>query len=419
MALIACVAGIARAAEFGSGDSYVLPAGRTVEDDLYVSAGDVTIDGKVLGDLIAFGGLIEVNGEVTGDLISSAGGVTINGKVGDDVRVAAGGVTVNGSIGDDLMAAGGGAAPGGFVYPITIDGRSVQPGVHLFETATVGGDAYVVGGTGEIAGTVEADLFTGMNEVSLTGAVGGDAELHGNTIDIGDNASVGGALTYEASAQAAGNTAPEGVAAQIIPIIRTPAAPQEEPFANRIIWWTINLARTLEGLLALGAVLLALFPGFTNEVAGELERQPWRAVGFGFLFVLLLVPLTIILALLAWLFWGAFPGGMAVTFFLIGLGGILWMFSPAIAGYWLGRMLLRENSSKLLQLFIGAAMILLVARVAGWIPLVGGWISWLVLMSSFVLAVGAVITFYRQRGAGDVSEHLPSPPAVGMHPTPA
>ena len=147
--------------------------------------------------------------------------------------------------------------------------------------------------------------------------------------------------------------------------------------------------------------------------------EAWRAVGFGFLFVLLLVPLTIILALLAWLFWGAFPGGMAVTFFLIGLGGILWMFSPAIAGYWLGRMLLRENSSKLLQLFIGAAMILLVARVAGWIPLVGGWISWLVLMSSFVLAVGAVITFYRQRGAGDVSEHLPSPPAVGMHPTPA
>ena len=80
--------------------------------------------------------------------------------------------------------------------------------------------------------------------------MGGDAELYGNTIDIADNSSVGGALTYEASEQAGGYTAPAGVAAQVIPIIRTPAAPQEEPLANRIIWWMINLARTLVGLLA-------------------------------------------------------------------------------------------------------------------------------------------------------------------------
>ncbi len=417
VALIASVAGIARAAEFGSGDSYVLPAGSTVEDDLYVSAETVTIDGKVIGDLIAFGGLIEVNGEVTGDVIAAGGGVSINGKVGDDVRAAGSGVALNGSVGDDLMAAGGGAAPGGFVYPTIINGRNVQSGVYLAKDANVAGDAYLVGGTGNVAGTVDGDLFTGMNELSLTGAVGGNATLYGNTIDVADNASVGGTLTYETAPESAGaNIVPAGVAPQIIPIVRTPPPPQEEPLVTRIIWWTINLARVLIGLLALGAVLLALFPGFTSGVAGELQREPWNALGYGFLVLLLFVPLTMILVLLAWLFWGVFPGAMAVAFFLLGLGGLVWMFSPAIAGFWLGQMLLRENSSKLLQLFVGGAIILLVARAAGWIPIVGGWLGWLVLLCSWVLAVGAIITFYRQHRVGDISEHLPSPPAIGMHP---
>ena len=326
--------------------------------------------------------------------------------------LAGGGVTLNGSVGDDLMAAGGGAAPGGFVYPTIINGRNVQSGVYLAKGATVAGDAYLVGGTGNVAGTVDGDLFTGMNELSLTGAVGGNATLYGNTIDVADNASVGGTLTYETAPESAGaNIVPAGVAPQIIPIVRTPAPPQEEPLVTRMIWWTINLARVLLGLLALGAVLLAVFPGFTNGVAGELQREPWSALGYGFLVLLLFVPLTMILVLLAWLFWGVFPGAMAVAFFLLGLGGLVWMFSPAIAGFWLGQLLLRENSSKLLQLFVGGAIILLVAWAAGWIPIVGGWLGWLVLLCSWVLAAGAIITFYRQHRVGDISEHLPSPPA--------
>ena len=311
--------------------------------------------------------------------------------------LAGSGVALNGSVGDDLMAAGGGAAPGGFVYPTIINGRNVQSGVYLAKGATVAGDAYLVGGTGEVAGTVDGNLFTGMNQLDLTGAVGGDATLYGNTIDVADNASVGGdatlysntidvadnasvggTLTYETAPENAGaNIVPAGVAPQIIPIVRTPPPSQEEPLVTRMTWWTINLARVLIGLLALGAVLLALFPGFTNGVAGELHREPWRALGYGFLVLLLFVPLTMILVLMAWLFWGVFPGAMAAAFFLIGLGGLVWMFSPAIAGFWLGQMLLRENSSKLLQLFIGGAIILLVRGRPGgsrsWAAGSAGW----------------------------------------------
>ena len=123
----------------------------------------------------------------------------------------------------------------------------------------------------------------------------------------------------------------------VAPILRTPEAPPpEEPLLNRLIWWTISLARVLLGLLVVGALLLALAPGFAGGVSGELRRDPWTVLGFGLLFVLVMFPLGMVLVALAWLFWGAAPGGLAMSFFLLGLGGILWIVSPALTGRWWG-----------------------------------------------------------------------------------
>ncbi len=148
LALVLGGAGAALAAQMEEGEVYRLAAGEVVADDLYVSAGEIYIDGTVEGDLVAFGGYIEVNGEVTGDLISSGGGIVVNGKVGDDVRAAGAGIRINGSVGDDLLVAGGGTAPGAPPFPMQIDGRQIEQGVWVSSDATVGGDAYLVGGTG-------------------------------------------------------------------------------------------------------------------------------------------------------------------------------------------------------------------------------------------------------------------------------
>jgi hypothetical protein len=88
------IAGAAWAAEIASGDTYHLPAGQTIDNDLYVTAGEIIIDGVVNGDLVAMGGYIEINGEVTEDLLAAGGGIVINGVVGDDVRAAGNGVTL-------------------------------------------------------------------------------------------------------------------------------------------------------------------------------------------------------------------------------------------------------------------------------------------------------------------------------------
>ncbi|MFZ1769510.1 MAG: hypothetical protein WAU00_09950, partial [Caldilinea sp.] len=53
--LLMLTVGSATAATLASADSYRLPAGQTIEDNLYVTAEEIIIDGNIDGDLIAFG----------------------------------------------------------------------------------------------------------------------------------------------------------------------------------------------------------------------------------------------------------------------------------------------------------------------------------------------------------------------------
>src|SRR5689334_6029260 len=76
------------AAQLESGEVYHLAAGQVVDDDLYVAAREIVIDGTVNGDLIAAGQTVQVNGSVTGDALLAGAQITIGGSVGDDARVA-------------------------------------------------------------------------------------------------------------------------------------------------------------------------------------------------------------------------------------------------------------------------------------------------------------------------------------------
>ena len=64
-------ASTAWAVETRSGDSVVIGPDEVVDDDLYVTANNVVIDGTIRGDLVAFGQSITVDGTVEGDLIAA------------------------------------------------------------------------------------------------------------------------------------------------------------------------------------------------------------------------------------------------------------------------------------------------------------------------------------------------------------
>jgi cytoskeletal protein CcmA (bactofilin family) len=383
------VAGPVFAAEFGGGDTYRLPAGQVIEDDLTVIAQEIYIDGKVNGDLVAMGAYVEINGVVTGDVLAAGAEVRINGVVEDDVRAAGAGVIVTGRIGDHLFAAAGGGE--GAFSPMQVSGRSVVQGVRIERGATVGGSAYLFGGEALINGAIANDLQAGAGTVVLNGEVGGDATLDVGKLTLGDTARVGGLLSYTAPEAA---SVPPGVAGDVR--FEQREQPQTTPAPAFRPGQILRPLLMLAGFALLGWLLLRFTPEALRRPAQALALRPGQAALYGIaaLALLFAVPLLSVLIFLAiLLFWGWFPALMFALLLTAALA-LAWTLSPLITGLWAGQALLRatgREASDFLALCLGVLLIVLL----GLIP----WVGWLVGLVSLVFALGALIV--ARRGAFD------------------
>ena len=96
----------ALAFEGREGDTVTIEADEVIEDDLYIAAGEFTLDGTVKGDLFVVGGILEINGTIEGDLVAAGQSIAINGTVEDDARIAGYALTIDGDVADDMIAAG-------------------------------------------------------------------------------------------------------------------------------------------------------------------------------------------------------------------------------------------------------------------------------------------------------------------------
>ncbi len=153
----------ARAVETRSGDEIVIGPDEIIEDDLYVTANEVVVEGTVEGDLIAFGSSIVMDGTVEGDLIGAGQSMEIGGTVEDDARIA--GQTLllgeGAEVEDDLIAAG---------FSLENEPDSI-----------VGGTLLYAGYQTLLQGTIGEDVNAAANGLELGGEVGAnvDAEVDG------------------------------------------------------------------------------------------------------------------------------------------------------------------------------------------------------------------------------------------------
>jgi cytoskeletal protein CcmA (bactofilin family) len=113
----------------------------TVEGDLVVGAGMVTINGLIEGDLIAGSGQVFINGEVTGDVRAGTGTLVLAGTVGEDLMAGAGriDITESGTVGEDLFFSAGEVLVDG-----NVDGNVVGTASRYTRNGTVGGTEDVI-----------------------------------------------------------------------------------------------------------------------------------------------------------------------------------------------------------------------------------------------------------------------------------
>jgi len=390
--LLLAVTGGALAAEFaGDENVYRLAAGEVVNDDLYVGAGEVYIDGTVKGDLFVAGGYVEINGVVEGDLVAGGGGVVIHGQVLDDVRVVGGGIEVTGTVGDDLFVAGGGGQ--GMAFPMQFGGHSIQQGIRMGDQVTVGGDAAILGGGGRIDGQITGDLWAVMGTLELVGRVGGNADLQVADLRVDEGSNVEGTLRYSSPDE---TSIPAGVSGTVQYDAPKAEADQRVNVVGQIVGWVVRTSLILVGFALLGWLLLRYAPALLTAPVSAIEEKPVESGLYGLLAsaLLIFIPiLSVLLIVLIWIFWGAFPA-LVMGFFLLGTLALIWLFSPLITGLWLGKRIVNQagrETTLIITLLVGVLLIVVIGRI----PIVG----WLVYLISFALALGGLL---RSRQAGQM-----------------
>lgn len=311
------------AAQSGSGGTTTVGSGETVSGISGVY-GTIIVDGTVEGDISGVAGNIVISegGVVEGDLEAAAGNIRIEGRVTGSVSTGAGSIT-------------------------------------LADT-----------------GVVEGDFEVGAGEVVIDGTIEGNAQIGAETIRLGDGASIAGSLRYDGTLE--GN---RGAVAGEITRDRTLGGnlvTDIQPVAT----WVFTLSAFLFNL-SLGALLVGLFPEFSNSVADRVRNDPLRSGLAGFVAV---VAIPVVLVLIAISVVGipiSLVGLLAfLTFAWVGL-----VYGRLAVGVWLLSLADIENT------WAGLVVGLLVAVVLGQIPVVGGLLNFAI----FVLGLGALVLGLVQR----------------------
>ncbi|WP_226039844.1 polymer-forming cytoskeletal protein [Natrinema sp. DC36] len=289
-----------------------VPATVAAQSDARTGGTIVVEEGETVDSLEAFGGSVVVRGTVTGDVSA----------VGGDVRIEE-----TGQVNGDLEAAGGSVTIAG-----TVDGD-----------VEVGAGSFTVTESGTVGGTVTA----GVGSATIDGTLESDAEIGAETIRLGESASIAGDLRYDGDLE--GNT--DAVAGEIREdsSLGVDVAPTIQPFAS----WLFTAYAFAVNLL-LGAILLGLFPRFSDTVADRVATGPLRSglVGLGVLVgipVLLIalaitvvgIPLSLVgglvFALLLWI--GIIYGRFAVAAWFLSLVGLGNRWLALVVGLLAGALL--------------------------------------------------------------------------------
>ncbi len=317
--------------------------GQPLNDDLYAAGNSIVISKPIQGDLIALGGIIDVDANVSGDVLVMGGTVIIRGDVGDDLRIGGGQVSIYGTVGDDLLIGGG--------------------TVVLGSAAVVKGDILTGAGNLTLGGKVLGDARLAADVVSLSGTIGGDADIHtGSNFTINDKARIGGLLRYWAEKENPDFSKNAGqVEFHKIVVKQMGKVGMFGVFVGMtafLVFWK------LLGMFILGLLLVLLLPKYMPKVADEIGKKHWNMLGYGLLAMFLTPFVMVVLAMTV--------VGIPLAILLGIVYGLVVILGAINGAYYVGRVLVRNEKTvwaKLGSVLVGTLIlgILTIVPVVGWL----------------------------------------------------
>ena len=246
----------------------LIPADRIEPEDVYATANSANIEGTIDGDLVIAVGNMTIGGTVTGDvLVLSSGKVTISGVVEGSVRGVAREVVVVGSVGDDVSVA---------TLNTRVNGKVAR-------------DVLVVTGSLDVTGEVGRDVRGRFVSGTINGHIVRNVDVSVSRLELGPSAVVDGDVVYRSSGDARVSAA-ASIAGQLARL------PTRNSFSVGLY---VTLATVLSFLafVVSGLALFWLLRGTAPRAAGLVVTRPGRTVLVGLATLFLLPTVGVIFAL--------------------------------------------------------------------------------------------------------------------------
>ena len=247
--------------------------------------------------------------------------------------------------------------------------------------------AVVFNGDVLIDGTVSETLVVFNGRTEITGTVDEDVVVFNGSVVLRSGARVGGDVVSRQAPQIEDGATVEGS----IDDLQKRWDYWDITFVGRLGWW---LAYTVSTLV-LGLVLLMLARGLDPASIRALRDRLGATIGFGLLWFVLL-PIVAVLLLVTIV---GIPLGL---FLLFGLG-LVYSIGYVVGGLALGRLVVKEPTSRYLAFLAGWGAL----RVIALVPFLGG-IAWLV---GTVLGLGTLWVAARAP-SGDRTVRVPESPSA-------
>lgn len=318
------------------------------------------------GNTFGAGDDLQINQNTQGDLVLAGSKIGANGNIGDDFLGAGGEIIVNGDVSGNIIAAGG---------SIRVNGN-------------VGGDVAALGGQVILSrgSVVEGDILLGGGEVTLDGTVNGNGEVSTGTLKTGDNFKLKGNLSLQADNYPTNLNDKVGGNLNITQVNAT-----EEQYESVSKGFSIfSFIWRLLASLAIGLVLIYLFPDFVGGLVELVKDSPLKTGLLGFL-TLVLLPILSIILLFTFIGWS-----LSILLILLFVLSLLIATVPVklLAGKIIYNKILKKEAGKMMYYIFGAVLFAILYEI----PFLGGLIRFVAL----IIGLGAIVAWLaiRARSTG-------------------
>jgi cytoskeletal protein CcmA (bactofilin family) len=411
-----------------------IKADEVIDDDVYIEAGHVVVDGTVNGALIVSAGEAEINGTVNGDLVMFTSDAQVNGLVTGNLVFGGQRLELNGAVGGSIFAAGSSLTLG---PQAAVERNLVFGGFSLeaIEGSVVERDVHAGGYQMLLSGQVDQDVIADFAALEIEGRIGGDVtvtvakpepqpsliiqlvferlqspgistKIAPAGLRVDEGAAIAGTLTYKSPVEQAGAIQSSAIGEVVYEFTPLSDEPELTP-AMRIKHWFVRQLRTFLTLFVLGALVAWRAPVLLSQLSDQARTKPLPSILWGLLTLCViffgLIALATAASVLGALFSVVTLGELLTTALLGGTSALVLLATlikliisygtKLIVSYLIGKLILGRLAPRVAERAIWPLMLGIVLYVAVTsIPCLGDVIGFIVVL----IGLGTIWLLIRQ-----------------------